>query len=78
MAVFVSADDERADGGLEVFDGGESAAADRLPGDDAKEDLDYVVAESDQGSSGSGRLKTMTEALIRRMAVAYSSVAETV
>ena len=42
MASVVPAVDEVLDGGGQVLDGGEAAAADGLAGDDAEEDLDHV------------------------------------
>src|SRR6516164_11047038 len=42
MTAVVPAVDEGLDGGDEVGDRGEAAAADRLPGDDREEDLDHV------------------------------------
>jgi hypothetical protein len=39
MAAVVPSVDEGLDGGDEVLDRGEAAAADRLPGDDPEEDL---------------------------------------
>ena len=42
FAAFVLAVDEGLDGGDEVRDAGEGAAADGLAGDDSEEDLDQV------------------------------------
>jgi len=42
VGVFVPAVDVGPDGGLEVLDGVEGAAADRLAGDDPEEDLHHV------------------------------------
>jgi len=53
VAAVVVAVDEGADGGDELFDAGEAAAADGLAGDDAEEDLDHVQP----GSRGGGEVQ---------------------
>ena len=53
VAAFVPAVDEGLDGGDQVFDPGEGAAADGLAGDDAEEDLHEV----EPGSRRRGEMK---------------------
>ncbi len=45
VAAFVPAVDERADGGLEVFDGVERSSADRMPGDDVSKKISTMLSQ---------------------------------